>query len=778
MKRIAIVGNYLPRLCGIATFTADLCESLASQFPDTTCFAAAVNDREQGYDYPPRVRFELFQNDITTYRQAADYLNVNNVDLVCLQHEFGIFGGADGSYVLAMLRKLRMPVATTLHTIPNNPTPTQRKVLGEIAARSDRLVVMSKKGRDFLRTVYQTPVEKIDFIPHGIPDVPFTDTNYYKDIFGAEGKRILLTFGLLGKNKGIECVIRALPEVLEKFPDTIYMVVGTTHPNVVRQEGETYRESLQQLARDLGVEGNVIFHNRFVGLDELLEFIGAADIYVTPYLNRDQITSGTLAYAFGAGKAVISTPYWYAEELLEDGGGLLAPFASPDALAHAVLHLFEDDGAYHAIRKKAYLAGRKMIWSAVARDYMRTFRRAAQQRRATSRTIFSLNAKTAARPEMPPLNLGHLQRLTDDVGILQHAIVSVPNYNEGYTSDDNARALILTVYLEELGELRAAKAEELTARYLAFLWHAYNPQNGRFRNFMGYDRRWLENEGSFDSQARALWGLGAVLGRSRRQDLRFAACRLIESALYNVRDFTDLRPASFATIAIHDYLPLFSGDRAAQEARAILADRLYEAWRRCSSVDWPWFEDKLTYANAALPHALLLCGRSLDRKSWVDAALRSLDWLMEIQIVPAGHFAPIGNQGFLDRGGAPARYDQQPIEAHAAVSACIEAFHATGEERWRDRARLAFEWFLGQNDLGLSLYDPMTGGCSDGLSPEGVSLNQGTESTLAFLLSWCELQRFERTNSPEINAVGSTSVSHKTASQRQPREKLLETVEP
>jgi len=745
MKRIAVIGNYVPRRCGIATFTSDLCESLACHFPEISCFAVPVNDREEGYEYPPRVRFELNEGDLTTYHQAADFLNVNKVDLVCLQHEFGIFGGPDGSHVLALLRELRTPVVTTLHTIPHRPSDTQRRVLGEILDRSDRLVVMSKKGEEFLRTLYEVPGDKIDLIPHGIHDVPFTDPNFYKDNFGVEGKRVLLTFGLLGRNKGIEHVIHGLPEVLERFPDVVFMVVGATHPNVVRGEGESYRLSLQRLARDLRVERSVIFHNRFVGLEELLEFIGAADIYITPYLSQDQIVSGTLAYALGAGKAVISTPYWYAEELLADGCGILVPFASSDALAHAILHLLENETERHAIRKQAYRAGRNMIWPAVARQYMQTFERACQERRARPRAVFA--ARTLAEEQMglPTLNLGHLRRLTDDVGILQHAIATVPNYSEGYTTDDNARALILTVYLEELGKEQVAQTSGLAARYLAFLWHAHNPQNGHFRNFMAYDRRWLEDRGSYDSHARTLWALGTVLGRSRQEGLRHAASRLFELALPGARNFTDLRPAAFALIALHDYLPHFSGDRAAQEVRTLLAERLFAAYERSASSEWPWFEEKLTYANAALPHALLLSGCSLNRPAWVEASLRALNWLTTVQTSPAGHFAPVGNRGFYLKGSTLPRFDQQPIETQATVSACILAYRATGDNGWRQQARRAFEWFLGRNDVGAPLYDPATGGCCDGLSPEGASVNQGGEATLSFLLSLAELRLLEQT---------------------------------
>ncbi|MHB1037829.1 MAG: glycosyltransferase [Pirellulales bacterium] len=749
MEKIAVIGRYLPQHCGIATFTTDLCQSLASQYPEATCFAVPVNDREEGYNYPARVRFEIRQNELTSYREAADFLNINKVDVVCLQHEYGIFGGPEGSHVLSLLRNLHPPLVTTLHTILQTPNPIQRKVMGEILDRSERVVTMSQKGIEFLREVYSVPEDKIDLIFHGIHDVPFTDPNFYKDLFGVEGKQLILTFGLLGRNKGIEHVIQALPQVLARCPNTVFMVVGATHPNVVRTEGESYRLSLQRLARQLGVAKNVIFRNRFVTLEELMEFLGACDIYVTPYLHREQITSGTLAYALGAGKAVVSTPYWHAEELLADGNGVLVPFASPDALAEALLGLLEDEPRRHAMRKRGYLYGRNMIWPVVAQNYLRSFERACQERFARPKLEIAARTLAEEKIDLPPLNLGHLRRLTDDVGILQHAIATIPNYTEGYTTDDNARGLVLTTLLEQLGAEWAGQTEDLASRYLAFLWHAYNPENGHFRNFMAYDRRWLEEFGSKDSHGRALWGLGTVLGRSRRVGLRRAAGRLFELTLPTAREFTDLRAAAFTLFALHDYLRNFSGDRAAQEVRQVLAERLSNAYEQNSSADWPWFEEKLTYANAVLPHALMVTGRAMNLAPMVDMGFAGLDWLLSIQTAADGHFVPIGNQGFYPRGGTPARFDQQPIEAHAAISACVEAYDLTGDERWQQQARRVFEWFLGRNDVGTSLYEPVTGGCCDGLSPEGSSYNQGAESTLAFLLSLVELRLLEHIVPPD-----------------------------
>ena len=741
--QIAFVGDYLPRQCGIATFTTDLLQAVAAVSADTNCFAVAVNDIPTGYNYPEQVRFEFAEQEINSYQRAADYLNVNNIDLVCLQHEYGIFGGPAGSHILVLLRELRMPVVTTLHTVLREPDRNQRKVMTELAQLSDRLVVMSRRALGFLRDLYGVPEDKIDLIPHGIPDVPFVDANFYKDQFGVEGKRVLLTFGLLSPNKGIENVIAALPEILRQHPDVVYMVLGATHPHVKRHEGEAYRVSLQRLAQEKGVARYVIFHNRFVSLAELVEFIGAADIYVTPYLNPAQITSGTLAYTLGAGKAIVSTPYWYAEELLADGRGVLVPFGDPSAIAHEVIRLLDNAPERHAMRKRAYMSGRDMIWSEVARRYLEAFERARQERASRPHPAFRARTVDENLGELPDLKLDHLRRLTDGTGLLQHALYSVPNYAEGYTTDDNARALVLTILLEAKEGEMAVEVEQLASHYLAFLWHAFGADSGRFRNFFAYDRHWVEDIGSEDSHGRALWALGTVLGRSYNQGLRGLASHLFDLALPAAIEFSSPRAWAFTLIAIHEYLRRFSGDRAAQNTRQVLAERLMGSYLRYSGPDWPWFEDVVSYSNAKLPHALLLSGQWTGRGDMAEAGLKSLQWLVEIQRSEAGHFAPIGNRGFYPRAGEKAHFDQQPVEAHAMVSACLEAYRMTGDERWYDEARRAFDWFLGRNDQGLSLCDPVTGGCRDGLHPDRANQNQGAESTLAFLLSLVEMSLSE-----------------------------------
>jgi glycosyltransferase involved in cell wall biosynthesis len=742
INRIGFIGNYLPRQCGIATFTTDLCEAIATEYGGTKCIALPVNDLEAGYPYPARVRFELTEKDIDSYLRAADFLNINRVDLVCLQHEYGIFGGRAGSHILALLRELRMPIVTTLHTILRDPDPDQQKVLEEVAALSDRLVVMSERGVEFLQEIYGVLSEKIDFIPHGIPDLPFVDPSFHKDLFGVEGKIVLLSFGLLSANKGIENVIAALPAILDKHPNVVYIILGETHPHVRLRDGESYRLSLQWLAQEKGVEGQVIFYNRFVSLEELGEFIGAADIYITPYLNAAQITSGTLAYALGAGKAVISTPYWYAEEMLAKKRGALVPFRDPAALAEQVIDLLDNESKRHAMRKRAYLFGRAMIWPQVARRYMESFERARAERRHFTPPGFAVKPLDKRPGELRPIKLDHLRHMTDDTGILQHALFTVPNYREGYSIDDNARALVVSTLLEELG---SGEALELASRYLAFIWYAFNIETGRFRNFMDYQRNWLEESGSDDSHGRALWALGTVLGRSNTPALRSMAGRVFEQALPAILDTTSPRPWSFALIGIYEYIRRFAGDRKVSQVREELAGRLLKLYQSHRLDEWRWYEDGLTYCNAALPHALLMCGQSIPNNAMTEAGLESLSWLVHLQRADAGHFVPIGSNGFYQRGGERARFDQQPVEAQAMVSASLEAYRITGDQRWRKEARSAFEWFLGRNDLNLPIYDPTTGGCRDGLHPDRPNENQGAESTLAFLHALLELRLAENT---------------------------------
>ncbi len=757
--RIAMIGNYLPRQCGIATFTTDLCTALASEFGGDRLFAIPVNDRDSAYDYPSQVRLELDQEDETSYERAAEFLNFHGNDLVCVQHEYGIYGSVAGKYILTLLNKLKMPVVTTLHTVLRDPNPDQRMVLEQIASLSDRLVVMSEQAAQFLRDIYSIPGSKIDIIPHGVPDFQFIDPNYFKDRFGAEGKSVLLTFGLLSPNKGIENVIRALPAILATHPNVVYVVSGVTHPHIRRSEGERYRDGLLALAEELGVGPNLILVNRFVSAEELVEHVSAADIYITPYRQEAQIVSGTLAIALGAGKAVISTPYWHAKELLADGRGVIVPFENPDAIAEAVLHLLDNDGERHAMRKRAYLHSRETIWQKTAQKYMTSFQRARFERTLHPRAAHKDDATIDATDYLPEVNPDHMTRLSDDTGILQHAIFSVPNASEGYTTDDNARALVVSTLLDGSPDISSEPLfSNLSHRYLTFLWLAFNSANGRFRNFLSYDRRWLEDIGSDDSHGRALWALGTVLGRSRNVGLRGAAGRLFEAAVPATLTFTSPRAWAFGILGTQAYLDWIPGDRAVQGVRNSLANRLLDIYERTHSADWPWFEKSLSYSNARLSQALILAGWRSNNQRMIEAGMDSLKWLVAQQHRDdAEIFVPIGSNGFFVEGNEKARFDQQPVEACATVAACLEVYRLTEERLWFEEAQRVFRWFLGKNDLQLPVYDPTTGGCRDGLHPDRINANQGAESTLSFLMALLEMREAKVTNARERQLEMSTN---------------------
>jgi glycosyltransferase involved in cell wall biosynthesis len=742
IRKVAFLGDYLPRKCGIATFTTDLRCAVAAEFPAMQCLVVPVNDIPGGYDYPAEVRFEIAEQDLPSYLRAADFLNITDVDVVCVEHEFGIFGGPAGSHVLALLRELRMPVVITLHTILREPSAEQRRVMRDLIRLSTRLVVMTERGREFLSDVYQAPASKIDLIPHGIPDMPFADPNYFKDEFGVAGKQVLLTFGLLSPNKGIEYALAALPDIVREFPNIVYIVLGQTHPNLLRDEGEAYRLSLVRLAKDLGVQKHVVFFNRFVELEELMRFIGAADIYLTPYLTEAQITSGTLAYAFGAGNAVVSTPYWHAVELLTAERGKLVPFRDAAAIAGAVVELLRDEPLRHTMRRNAYKLGRDMVWSRVAQLYAGSFEQARQDHSFVGRKSSPIKTLDEQPGQLPELKLDHLFGMSDSTGIFQHASFTVPNFAEGYCTDDNARALVLALLLQRLGYNPPGLGAH-AATYAAFLNHAFDRKLGRFRNFMSFDRHWLEDVGSEDCQGHALWALGLCVSQAGQGSFQMLAAQLFEQALPVAAEFASPRAWAFTLIGIDEYLRRFSGDRRANQIREALTARLMQSYADTATEDWHWFEEVVSYANAKLPHALILSGRCTNAAPMRETGLKALRWLVKIQTSPSGAFRPVGSNGFYRRGHDCAQFDQQPIEAQATISACIEAYHATGDMFWVTEARRAFEWFLGRNDLGLALYDPGTGGCRDGLHVDRLSQNQGAESTLAFLLALAEVRALQ-----------------------------------
>jgi len=739
---VAVIGNYLPRQCGIATFTTDLVEALSAEAPDIYYWVVAMNDKPEGYPYPEKVRFEINQNKLTDYSVAAQFLNISQTDIVCVQHEYGLFGGPAGSHLLKLLGDLRMPVVTTLHTILEDPPPEYRDVMCKLSDLSDKLVVMSRKAFDFLKNIYAVPEEKIAFIHHGIPDTPFIDPSFYKDKFGVEGKKVLLTFGLLSSNKGIDNVIQALPAVIKKHPDVTYIILGATHPHILKLHGDAYRIMLQQLVRKLDIGDHVIFQNRFVELKELCEFLSIADIYVTPYLEEAQITSGTLAYAMGTGKAVISTPYWYATEMLAEGRGRIVAFRNPDAMAEQIIELLDNDVERDVMRKKAYTFTREAVWKEVSRKYLQVFSEVRQSRirNPRPRHFYVENIKAITNFELPEIKLDHLKAFTDDTGILQHANYTIPDRTHGYCTDDNARALLVAAMGQKYLPTVGLGLDFLSGHYLGFLLYAYNEKNGRFRNFMTYSRQWMEETGSEDAHGRALWCLGKAVAFFDDPGHLAMSTTLFNKALRAAENFYSPRAIAFSLVGIHGYLYKFPGDSDVRRIREVLADRLFNQFNNNGTDDWPWLENALNYANGKLPHALLLSGQWMQRNDMIDMGLKSLTWLLAIQ-TEDNHFVPIGSTGWYEKGGPRARFDQQPVEANAMIEACVEAFNITRDQTWFDNAAMCFNWYLGHNDLNMPLYDPKTGGCRDGLMADGINQNQGAESSLAWLLSLMTLQK-------------------------------------
>lgn len=740
IHKIAFLGNYLPRKCGIATFTTDLRNAIAKEYPDKECLVLPINDLQESYDYPAEVRFEIEEQEVASYQRAADFLNITGVDILCLQHEFGIYGGIAGSYILALLHNVRMPIVTTLHTILQEPSPEKKRVMLELIELSTRLVVMTEKGRQILIDIYDAPAGKIDLIPHGIPDMPFSDPNYFKDEFQVSGRNVLLTFGLLSPNKGIEYVIRALPGIIKNFPNTVFIVVGQTHPNLIIHKGEIYRLSLERLAKDLAVDKHVVFFNRFLELEELKRFIGATDIYITPYLTETQITSGTLAYAFGAGNAVISTPYWHATELLDNEQGKLVPFKDAKAIEMAVIDLLQNETLRHSMRKKAYKIGRNMVWSRVGTQYLDSFSLASKNHSFLDRKHSPIRTLNKNQGHLPTLKLNHLFRLSDSTGIFQHAKYTIPNFHEGYCTDDNSRAFLFTLLLQQSGK-NLSRINELSGIYLAFINYAFDRKTRRFRNFMTFDRKWVEEKGSEDCTGQALWALGYCVGHSSQEGLPMLATDLFEQALPIIPDFTSPRAWAFTLLGINEYLHRFGGDRRTKKIRETLTGKLLQLYKDTATENWLWFEDILTYANAKLSHSLIISGHNMNNQEILDLGYKTLRWLIRIQTSDTGSFRPIGTNGFFKKGEERTLFDQQPIDAQATISACIEAYYISNDKFWITEANRAFEWFLGRNDLGLVMYDSITGGCSDGLHVDRSSQNEGAESTLAFLLSLIEMKK-------------------------------------
>jgi glycosyltransferase involved in cell wall biosynthesis len=756
-RRIALIGNSLPRRCGIATFTTDLQRAISNSRPNLQACVVAMTDRDQTYDYPASVVLQIRDDNLQEYARAAASLNAGRFDVVCLQHEFGIFGGDAGAHILELLTRLTMPVVTTLHTVLASPSAIQRTVTERIVEASAKVVVMADKARELLHSVYRVPHEKIEVIAHGIPDFPFVVPDTAKARLGFNGRSVILTFGLLSPSKGIEVMIDAMPSILKRRPDAVYVVLGATHPNLVRDQGEAYRESLTARVRELGVENHVVFLDQFVDQATLLEFISMCDIYVTPYLNEAQMTSGTLAYSFGLGKPVVSTPYWHARELLADGRGVLVSFSDAEGIGKEIAQLLTDEPRRQAMRERAYAASRSMTWERTAERYMTVFEHARQGHRLKLIARIDPEAIAPLGPATPDMQLGHFLSMCDDTGLFQHAVHAVPDRAHGYCVDDNARALLLACALNEPGEHPLPAIQ--TARFAAFVQHAWNPDTRRFRNFMGFSRAWLEDRGSEDSHGRTLWALGECTRKDASPSRRRWARTLFAQALPAVESFRSPRASAFTLLGLDAYCAVVPDDRRAEEIRRVLAERLMSGLASVETPDWQWFEEGLAYDNARLPQALILTGLATQTPVYVDAGLRSLRWLMTQQTTSTGHFRPIGTAGFGELRKPPHAFDQQPLEATATIAACLAAWHADDDAEWKTIATRVFSWFLGSNDLSVALANPETGSCRDGLHPDRANENCGGESVVSYLLALAEIRQLARvkvnpTNPVALRAIG------------------------
>lgn len=755
-KKLAFISSFTPRKCGIATFTSDLINSIAlAANGEFEPLVVAMRSEDNKYKDP--VKFEIRQNVKNDYICAADYLNFSHIDLVSVQHEFGLFGGEAGSYLSLLLNRLKIPVITTLHTVLDDPNPAYHKSLVDVCNASYKIITMNERGVNMLRDIYGITGRKIELIPHGIPDLPFVDSNYYKYKFGIEGRKTILTFGLLNKNKGIEVMLKALPALIEVEPSIIYIILGMTHPSVLKEEGESYRFSLQQKVKELGLQEHVIFHNRFVDDEELHNFLCATDIYVTPYLNREQLTSGTLSFAVGTGKAVVSTPYWAAMELLADGRGKLVPFSDPKKTAQAIVEILKDDSLFYSLRRRAYDYGRSRTWPKIGQVYWKLFSAKWLPVRISMR-IKPAAAKAITSIEVPEPSLDHLKKLTDDTGLFQHAKFTIPDRECGYCTDDNARAVIAMIkYYAQYPDSRALQLFDI---YLSFIIHSQN-SDGSVKNFMNFDRTWRQNEPANDAFGRVLWALGTVIANPPTP----AYLSIIKDCFDKSVEYVQkqyLRGLAYSILGMSDYLKQFPGASDIKRQLEIAANSLIIQYEKNHYPNWQWFENMLTYDNAVLPHSLFDAGLILENKKYLEVAEKTCGFLLE-NTFDGEHFSFIGCNGWYQRGGTRATFDQLPLEAAGTIMMLRAAYDATGNNNFLTLQRKAFDWFLGENDLHIPLYDFRTKGCSDGLMQGSINVNQGAESILSFLLgllaiieSYTIVDKIELTKAnalPQINLI-------------------------
>ncbi|MCX2451971.1 glycosyltransferase family 4 protein [Pedobacter sp. PLR] len=731
--KIAYISSYPPRECGIATFNHNLLRAIGHDKVAISgdSFVVAMNDSEHlhEYEYPKEVKYIIRQENQKDYIRAADYINTSLADACILEHEFGIYGGESGNYILPLIARLQKPLITIFHTILKDPNYLQLTIIREIAKHSSRVVVMSHRAVGFLTGIYGIPFSKIQLIEHGVPDLEAKTDNPVKQSLAFKNKKVLFTFGLISRNKGLETVIQALPKIVAQNPDVMYVILGTTHPGVIKNSGEEYRDSLKKLAKKLNVSNNLTFIKKFVSEEELFDYLTAADMYITPYLNEAQITSGTLSYAVGAGAAVISTPYWHAQELLADNRGHLFDFRDADGLAKIVNDLFEDEVKLKKLRSNAYEYGLHLRWPSTGQVYIDVLEEAVSKYLSEKEN----GSKQIIDPDMmPAFSLAHVHRLTDDTGIVQHAKYGIPNLKEGYCLDDNSRALILAILAYQQNKSKAAL--ELLPIYLSFIQYM-QCDDGNFRNFLSFKREYLDEVGSEDSFGRTVWALGYLISNAPNNSYREFAKDLFLKSAPHFSKLTHLRGIANTVVGLGKYLEAHPYDGHIKEQMNLLIVPLKAAYNLNRSDNWHWFEDKMTYDNGILPLALLCHYEVSKDEESLTMALESMQFLSRHTMYD-GYLNPVGNDGWLFKeGGQMALYDQQAIETMAMVLMYFKAYEITLDLSYVKQMYLCYQWFLGENSLHLPLYDHETKGCGDGLQPHGVNRNQGAESTLAYWIS-------------------------------------------
>jgi len=745
--KIAYIATYPPRECGIGTFTNNLFKSMLTGNANLNDegFVVALNDNELEYNYPEEVKATIRQDYQEDYLKAVKYINLSGADVCILQHEFGIFGGQSGVYILPLLHRLEIPLVVTLHTILKAPSYNEKAILKEICKMAHKVVVMSHKAVGFLSAIYDVPKEKIALIEHGVPDIHF-DPEKSKKEFKLENKKVLLTFGFIGRSKGIETVIKALPEVVKKYPELIYIVLGKTHPNVLRHSGEEYRISLLRLVKNLHLENHVLFLNEFIDEQSLFKYLYACDIYITPYLNEAQITSGTLSYAVGVGAAVLSTPYWHAAELLANERGRLFPFNDSDELAKTLTQLFDNPEELKKLKNKAGEYGKKITWPKTGERYLALSEKILEEEHLEVDKIESALDLLI----LPPFSLTHINRLTDDTGIIQHAKFGIPNLKEGYCLDDNSRALLMV--LMAYRQMKDKRALELSPIYLSYIHYMQNP-DGSFRNFLSFSRNFLDEKGSEDSFGRTIWALGYLLGNAPNDAYYQTGRLLFFNAAPYFEKLTSIRGIANTMIGISYYLKSNPSDDSMTERLRNLANDLIKHYEENQSDGWNWFESLLAYDNGILPLALLHSAEILNDEKITQTALDSMKFLTE-HTLKDNYLSVIGNEKWYKKEGERSVFAQQPIDAMAMVLMYHQAFHLTNDKEYLNKLYTSFLWFLGENDLRMSLYDFETKGCCDGFESYGVNRNQGAESSLAYLISHLTvLQAYEEFHKSDLKLV-------------------------